>query len=220
MTTEPSHPGPATAPQAERGVPPSSLPVLTEHPSARRGGCVTAIIRRSPREPGRHGGTPSPARDVTGPAEARTRCRCRRLLAPAGWERARRGSRVPPAASAPPAPAEQPRSEGPARGWRLPASSRSATGRTRPSPGARACHCSVEPDTSSEAEKGWAGALVPGCPCHQSVCDPGDSPELLGKVRVGPWFGPCACTASIYRVLCRAWGYRTPEVIRLLQEPL
>lgn len=157
---------------------------------------MIAIIRRSPREPGRHGGTPSPARDVTGPAEARTRCRCRRLLAPAGWERARRGSRVPPAASAPPAPAEQPRSEGPARGWRLPASSRSATGRTRPSPGARACHCSVEPDTSSEPQKGWAGALVPSCPWCRAV--PVTSPcvtraipqSCLGRCALGRGLGP------------------------------
>lgn len=173
MTTEPSHPGPATAPQAERGFPPSSFPVLTEHPSARRGGCVIAIIRRSPREAGTHGRTPSPARDVTGPAGGAHALSVPAAFGPGGLgPSAVRVREVPAGASA--HGNRQHRRSSPAprvlRGtWSLPASSRSATGRTRPSPGARACHCSVEPDTSSVPEKGWAGALVPGCHCRQPV---------------------------------------------------
>lgn len=79
---------PRRHPRGRARVPPSSLPPLTENSSARRGGCVVAIIRRSPRKPGGYGGMPSPVRDVTARREERTRCRsCGRWPRRAGTER-------------------------------------------------------------------------------------------------------------------------------------
>lgn len=220
MTTEPSQPSPAPRPplRPREGSTPSSLPPLTEHPSARRGGCVIAIVGRSPREPDGQGRTPSLARDVTGPAgEAHALS----VPAAAGPRRAGPGPSagrlggVPsgaPAHGSPQRPrrhrqAAQPPRDSPAprvlRGaWHLSASSRPVTGRTRPSPGTGACHCSVEPDTSSEpAGKGWPEALVPGCRCHQSVCDSGESPQLVGGAH---WAVVCALLVQHPFIRCPA----------------
>lgn len=212
---------PAATPAAESGVP---LPPFPRSPKTLppggagawwrlfgdpRGNQADTEERRAPRVTSRAGGRRARA---VGAGGRRERARLRSGLVRGSRSRLPAAPAAAPAGSA--APAEQRRSERPARGL---ASVRFLTLRNRKDPAFPGSpSVSVLRGARRElwsSREGLCPAVVPGCRCHQAVCDPGDSPQLAGNadqwVCTGLWFG--LCLHSIHSLLCmvlpHAWSH-------------